>query len=117
MRWEAIGAVGQAFLTPVQLENLKSDVRRWGLTRVVFIRVMRRIENVFRFRTFVIHARTLNPDVVPDHVPPGSSARLLTAPELLGFARDPTLGMTDESIRVSCDRGDVCFGYVEGQEL
>ena len=77
----------------MRFENFRADVRRWGFTRAVSIRVMRRIENLFRFRTFVIHARRLDPNVVPDDVPPGVSTRLLTAPELLDFARDPTLGM------------------------
>jgi hypothetical protein len=99
------------------LQTFVEDVRRWGFARATFVRVMRRIERLLRFRTFVIHARALDPTILPDRIPDGASIRVLTEAELLHFASDPSLDMTHASIKASCARGDVCFGYVEGQTL
>ncbi len=98
-------------------DNLRDDVRRWGIVKSVYVRVMRLAETCLRFRLFVVHARELNPAAPEDDLPPGCVARVMLESELIEFSRDPMLGLSADSIRRAIARGDVCFGYLERGKL
>ena len=101
----------------MSFENLRADIRRWGVVKSVYLRVMRRAEKFLRFRLFVVHARALDPDAPEDELPPGCSTRLILEPELIEFSRDPMLSLSPDSIRKAIARGDLCFGYLERGKL
>lgn len=91
----------------------RTDVARWGLTKSIYMRVMRRLERLLRFRLFVIHARLLDPNAPHDVIPADCSVRALEQEEIEQFARNPELGMTSDFVSNACARGDLCFGYLE----
>ncbi len=95
------------------LDNFRQDLRRWGWTKSLYVRVIRRAEKYLGFRLFVVHTRPLDPNAPANPVPSGCVVRALGVQELIQFARDPRLGMTADSIRAATGRGDICFGYLE----
>jgi hypothetical protein len=95
------------------IENLRQDMRRWGATKALYVRGMRRLEKYLRFRLFVIHSRPLDPSAPQDAVPPGCEARVVDQYELMQFSHEPALGLSKDFIEKSAARGDVCFGYLE----
>lgn len=99
------------------LDALRQDVSRWGLTKSLYIRVMRRLENHLRFRLFVIHTRPLDPNAPQDPLPADCSARVLDQKDLVRFSRNPDLGLSEAFIAKAWARGDACFGYLEHNEL
>ncbi len=99
------------------LDNLLQDTRRWGLTRSLYVRVMRLLEKVFRFRLFVIHTRPLDPNAPQDVIRIDCSARVIDEKELVQFSQSPELGLSEDFIAKASARGDVCFGYLERNAL
>jgi hypothetical protein len=101
----------------MQFENFREDVRRWGLTKSLYLRVMRRLEKYLGFRLFVIHSRPLDPNAPQDVIPDDCSARVLEEQELVQFSRNPDLGLSEDFVAKASARGDVCFGYLERGSL
>lgn len=101
----------------MRLDNVREDIRRWGLTKTLYMRVMWRLEKYLGFRLFVVHSRVLNANAPEVDVPDGSSARMLERDELVAFSRDPSLGFSESFVAQAYARGDVCFGYLDGGTL
>jgi hypothetical protein len=95
------------------MANLRQDIRRWGANKALYVRTMRRLEKYLRFRLFVIHTRTLDPNAPRDAIPSGCEARVLDSEELLHFSHDPALGLSSDFVAKAAARRDVCFGYLE----
>ena len=98
-------------------DRLKEDVQRWGFAKSLYIRVMRRLQEWLRFRLFVVHTRLLDPDAPRNPIPEDCSVRVLDEHELQEFSRNPELGLSDAFISAASARGDVCFGYLERDDL
>ncbi len=96
-----------------RIDNVREDIRRWGVIKALYVRVMWRLQKYLGFRLFVVHSRVLTGDVPDDDIPDGSSVRMLGEDELTEFSRDPSLGLSASFVAGARARGDVCFGYLE----
>lgn len=97
----------------MQFENLRQDIRRWGLTKSLYLRVMRRLEKYLSFRLFVVSTRAFDPSAPHDVIPDDCAVRVLREQELVQLSRNPELDLSQDFIAKASARGDICFGYLE----
>jgi hypothetical protein len=100
-----------------KLEDFRADVRRWGLLRSLFGRVISRLKKFARLNIHWILVRDLVRLPAEPHVPDGITVRLVQAEELLKAARDPELDMSSEFVHSALARGDIAFGAFDGDSM
>jgi len=101
----------------MNIENLRSDVRRWGWMRALFIRVMSYLERYAGIHIYRVHTRSLGQHPHPPKPPSGMTLHILTPEELLKAAGDPELDMSESFVRAALARGDLAFGAFDGNHL
>ena len=100
-----------------KFENLLADVKRWGLKRSAFIRVMSMLRRHAGLHIYRVNARPLSAGRPEAHLPEGIAVRIVAPDELSRAADDPELDLDRDFVRDALARGDMAFGAFEGIRL
>ena len=98
-----------------RLDSFMQDIRRWGLARSLFQRLMAANESWLNISYAM--ERDLRKSTSPPTVDPRFSFRLLTQEELALACEDPRIEISAEFLRAALDRGDLCIGAFDGERL
>jgi hypothetical protein len=100
-----------------KFESLRADVRHWGWTRSVLIRIMSMLRRYTGFHIYRINLRPLARQSPQPYLPSGVTVRIASPEELLKGADDPDLDLRLDFVRAALDRGDMAFGAFERDRL
>ena len=96
----------------------RENVKRFGLLRTGWAFLLRRVERYAGLHIWSVQTRPLSAEF---HMPQEHAARFTfrrpSLDELLRASQNPELGLTPESIREACARGDICEGAFDGPNL
>ncbi len=93
---------------------LRDDLRRWGLLRSLYRRLMRRVAPFLHVSFALTHPLGRN-EVRETHA--GCSLRVATREELLRAASNPALQMTPAFVDEALSRGDICTAAFDGDDI
>ena len=101
----------------MSLENLKSDIRRWGLVRSLFNRILRRINQYLGIHIHVVRTADMSDNPQYPSIPANISLRLIPPTELPEVTANPALRLSPAFVNSAIERGDLAFGAFDGPEL
>jgi hypothetical protein len=101
----------------VNLDKLKSDIKRWGLTRTIFSHIMRRVERYLGIHIHVVRSTAMIENPQYPSIPANITLREIPPKLLLTYISNPALQLSREFVQSAIDRGDLAFGAFDGPTL
>jgi hypothetical protein len=92
----------------------REDLRRWGLARSIYRRIMRRVAPVLHV-SFALSRQLGRSEVLSTHA--GCSLRVATREEQLRAASHPAQQMTPEFVDYALSRGGICTAAFDGDDM
>jgi hypothetical protein len=104
-------------LTKERLRRLQSDIEKWGVLRILRLRLMRFAKR--KLGIFVNAVRTSRLDPDPDYpmARPDIEMRVATHEELITACLDPKLHLSEEFVDAAKRRGDICYGAFHANRI
>jgi len=93
---------------------LRDDLRRWGLLRSLYRRLMRRVAPFLQVSFALTHPLGRN-EIRQTHA--GCSLRVATREELLRATANPALQLTPAFVDHALSRGDICTAAFHGEDM
>jgi len=101
----------------MNLNKLKSDIKRLGLIRSLYIRIMRRIGQHLGIHVNIVRSTAMGANAQFPEIPSNISLQLISADRLLKAIENPTLLLSRKFVQAAIDRGDLAFGAFDGPVL
>ena len=97
--------------------SISADRHHWGLWNSIFGRFMRLLASRLGVHVFLINSRPLNADAFLEDIPPGEEIRYLKREDLDPADKEPGLSLLKSFAEAAFERGDVCIGYFDQDQL
>lgn len=97
--------------------SVSEDVRRWGLFRCLYMRLLGFLSRHFEAEVLLVCRRPLLTAPIPDDISARYEFAVLDREQLLSFCARPELELSREAVERNLRANDVCVGVLDQRRL